>query len=158
VEEIETARTVTHSGYTIGGPESRVSRGAIDDAWAKQAVARRCNSRLAKYFKRRFTTHGDRRMAGIKGEFTEDNVTFKYGEVSYGTNRGIRISAGTRVQDYRFSPNPHDDPWYNKNQAKFYLQAAHAIAKLYLESGNQLFPRYGATIDVENVVYALLDR
>ncbi|OQO71050.1 hypothetical protein BH747_03350 [Enterococcus villorum] len=31
---------------------------------------------------------------------------------------------------YKFSPNPHNDPWYNKNQTKFYNQAAEAIASI----------------------------
>ncbi|ETX02968.1 MAG: hypothetical protein ETSY1_01680 [Candidatus Entotheonella factor] len=96
-------------------------------------------------------------MPGVKGSFTEQNVTFQYGEIDLGTNRGIRIndSAGRHSQEYKLSPNPHNDPWYNKHQTAFYNQAAHSIATLYFGGNSRLFPRYGKTINVNNIEYTL---
>lgn len=94
----------------------------------------------------------------ISGSVAIADETFEYNEVKYGTrgggNRGIRIRCGTRDQTYRFAPNPHSNPKYNKNQAGFYQDAATAIAG-QLTPRNGLFPRYGVTIAVQGEDYTL---
>ncbi|BAO07321.1 MULTISPECIES: hypothetical protein [Enterococcus] len=53
---------------------------------------------------------------------------YKWREASFGgTNRGYEINPGK--YRYQLSPNPHKDPWYNKNQVKFYNQGADQIEK-----------------------------
>lgn len=63
--------------------------------------------------------------AGISGSVTINGQNYKWIETSWGKNRGMTFNPGQHV--YQFAPNPHDDPWYNKNQQKFYNQAAAAI-------------------------------
>lgn len=87
-------------------------------------------------------------------------MTYEYNEVKYGTkgggNRGIYVRCGTRDQEYKFQPNPHASRQYNKNQSKFYVEAAKAVAgKL---TANGLLPRYGAVITVMGEDYTLAPR
>ena len=69
-------------------------------------------------------------MPGVTGTIEANGNTYKYMEVSYGTQRGIRVAlqgtAGTSYE-FKFSPNPHDLRAYNKKQSKFYEQAAQGI-------------------------------
>lgn len=58
----------------------------------------------------------------IDGTIKINNFQYKWMEASFGKNRGMTFNPGKL--NYQFSPNPHNDPWYNKNQAKFYKQAA----------------------------------
>ncbi|UKE82891.1 hypothetical protein PJ912_17485 [Pectobacterium colocasium] len=97
----------------------------------------------------------------VKGKFTKGGVDFTYAEQKYGSgagNRGIRIMAATRDQTYKFSPNPHDDPWYNKNQEKFYRTAAEALADSYLASPQKIFPRYGFKSTINKIEYTYGER
>ncbi|PGA90438.1 hypothetical protein [Bacillus toyonensis] len=64
--------------------------------------------------------------AGINSSVTVNNTTYKWSETSWGSNRGITINPGQHV--YQLSPNPHNDPWYNKNQVKFYDQIINQVA------------------------------
>ncbi|MFJ5318192.1 hypothetical protein [Pectobacterium versatile] len=96
--------------------------------------------------------------ADVKGKFNKDGVEFTYAEQKYGTNRGIRIMAVTRDQTYKFTPNPHDDPWYNKNQEKFYRTAAEALADSYLASQQKIFPRYGFKSIINKIEYTYGER
>jgi len=83
----------------------------------------------------------------IDGNVQKSNTNFHYIEQKYGNqgggNRGIRIylPGGGRDQTYKFSPNPHNDKWYNKNQSSFYRQSAEGLADYYLGHQNR-FPRY----------------
>lgn len=101
---------------------------------------------------------------GVTGTVSSGGVKYKYAEVAFGTNRGIRVSAETGARGsvtYKFTPNPHnaDSKWYNKNQAAFYQQAATAIVALTtVAGGNATFPAYGTQIEVHGVDYALSDR
>ena len=53
---------------------------------------------------------------------------YKWMEASFGgTDRGYAINPGN--YRYQLSPNPHKDPWYNKNQARFYTLGAQQIEK-----------------------------
>lgn len=64
----------------------------------------------------------------ITGSMKIEGKTYKWMEASFGgTNRGYEINPGKHR--YQLSPNPHNDPWYNKNQAKFYGQGAAQIEK-----------------------------
>jgi len=100
-------------------------------------------------------------MPGVNGTVTSGGVTYKYAEVSFGTNRGIRVSAdkGARGEaTYKFNPNPHnaDSKWYNKNQPAFYQKAATAIVGLTtVAGGNATFPAVGTVIEVHGVDYTL---
>lgn len=67
----------------------------------------------------------------IDGQMVINRVTYKWMEASWGNNRGMTINPGR--MNYQFSPNPHNDPWYNKNQVKFYNEAARQIQ----QQGNQ---------------------
>ncbi|MFJ5339085.1 hypothetical protein ACIPSD_08195 [Pectobacterium sp. CHL-2024] len=99
--------------------------------------------------------------ADVKGtlkNYQNSGVDFNYAEQKYGTNRGIRIMAGTRDQTYKFSPNPHNDPWYNKNQEKFYQTAAEALADSYLASQQRIFPRYGFKSIINKIEYTYGER
>jgi hypothetical protein len=79
---------------------------------------------------------------------------FCYVEVRTGT-RCIKIWTSPKPpQCYKFDPDPHNDRDYNKNQAKFYRDAATAIAQIYNDNGS--FPRYGkASITVNATTYRL---
>src|SRR5262249_54344491 len=83
----------------------------------------------------------------IKGTVSHGGHTFQYQEESWGTNRGITIFVkgfqGSSVT-YKLSPNPHDLRAYNKNQSKFYEQAATEVAKHYDGTHNR-WPAPGST-------------
>lgn len=65
----------------------------------------------------------------IAGNMKIEGEKYKWMEASFGgTNRGYEINPGK--MRYQLSPNPHNDPWYNKNQLKFYTQGADQIEKL----------------------------
>ncbi len=73
-------------------------------------------------------------MPAVKGTVTHGGKTFKYQEESFGTNRGITLSVTGVAKSnvtYKLDPNPHDLRAYNKNQTKFYQQAAQETAELY---------------------------
>ena len=108
-------------------------------------------------------TAGGALAANISGSlpnYKDSGITFNYVEQKSGGSgpgaRGIRIYiAGGRDQSYKFSPNPHDDPWYNKNQAKFYRQAAEALADAYLaKKPNPAFPRYDFKSMINGIEYS----
>lgn len=107
--------------------------------------------------------------AGITGDVTVTSPgpdgkpvtnSFHYQEESWSQNRGItiKLNGSTRPsQTYKFDPNPHNDPWYNKNQAKFYNQAAQQIGQYFNKRGS--FPRYGTeSITVNGIDYKLNSR
>lgn len=90
-------------------------------------------------------------------QLTQNGQTFTYGEQSFGTNRGIVMYRNGVKDDrhtYKFVPNPHDDRWYNKNQAKFYLYAAEAIAT-HLHTHANAWPPNNAAVSVNGVSYRL---
>lgn len=64
----------------------------------------------------------------IAGSMKVEGKTYKWMEASFGgTNRGYEINPGK--MRYQLDPDPHKDPWYSKNQAKFYNQGAKQIEK-----------------------------
>jgi hypothetical protein len=90
-------------------------------------------------------------------DITLDGVTFHYGEMSFsGLGRGISMYRKGVAKDnhvYKFKmPNPHDDPFYNKNQGKWYDEAANAIATQVNNGG---WPTDGGTVTVHGTVYTL---
>jgi hypothetical protein len=107
--------------------------------------------------------------AGIKGDISvtspgqnNQNETriFNYREESWSLNRGITITTKGEdnldrpPQTYKFNPNPHDDPWYNKNQKKFYEEAANQIGQYFNKKGS--FPRYDTElVTIHNISYKL---
>ena len=102
-------------------------------------------------------------LIGVNGTSKHGANTYKYAEASWGTNRGITMTAQKPAAGsvtYKFNPNPHNaDSWYNKNQQAFYQQAADAIAALTTVTGNvATFPPVGSTITVHKVTYTLGDR
>ncbi|TKI22218.1 hypothetical protein FC683_27065 [Bacillus cereus] len=96
--------------------------------------------------------------AGIKGQITINNINYNWIETSWGKNRGITFNPGNHV--YQLSPNPHNDPWYNKNQVKFYNAAVAEIAK----QGNKdkwsssKWPNSIKNIVVNKIPYTLTER
>ncbi|QSJ18880.1 hypothetical protein JYQ62_09070 [Nostoc sp. UHCC 0702] len=86
--------------------------------------------------------------------------SFYYQEESWSKNRGITIKLNNSTrpsQTYKFDPNPHNDPWYNKNQPKFYRDAAQQIGEYFNRRGS--FPRYGqASVTINGINYKLNQR
>ncbi|MEI4616589.1 hypothetical protein [Bacillus cereus] len=72
-----------------------------------------------------FTNHTTY-AAGISGSVTVNITTYKWSETSWGNNRGVSFNPGQHV--YQLSQNPHNDPWYNKNQIKFYDQVVNQVS------------------------------
>lgn len=92
----------------------------------------------------------------IAGTMNINGKTYKWMEASYNNNRGFKINPGN--MDYKFSPNPHDDPWYNKNQIKFYNKAADQIASQG-NSGKWVIGNWPSTIKVTvNKIDYVLER
>lgn len=97
--------------------------------------------------------------ANVNGKldnYKGSGYNFTYVEKKYGKgagNRGIRIMSDTRDQSYKFSPNPHSDRWYNKNQQQFYRIAAESLSDYYLSK--EKFPRYGFKAKINNIEYKL---
>jgi len=103
-------------------------------------------------------------MGVVSGSHKVGTFEFKYQEqqLSKGGagSRGIQIGvSGSKkgVQKYKFDPNPHDNPKYNKAQSKFYEEAAKALADYWVKAqataakdskdpsvaAEGKFPRYG---------------
>ncbi|EGO5846252.1 hypothetical protein D924_02910 [Enterococcus faecalis 06-MB-S-10] len=92
----------------------------------------------------------------ISGEMKVENVKYKWMEASFGgTNRGYTINPGKL--SYQLSPNPHKDPWYNKNQVKFYNLGAKQIEKQANEGKwhSKGWPENIYNISINNVNYTL---
>ncbi|MBJ8113810.1 hypothetical protein JDS99_30370 [Bacillus cereus group sp. N6] len=93
--------------------------------------------------------------AGINGSVTVNNTTYRWSETSWGNNRGVTLNPGQHV--YQLSPNPHNDPWYNKNQIKFYDQVINQVAM----QGNTAhwtataWPTTSSNITVNGITYTL---
>ncbi|KXY21465.1 hypothetical protein [Bacillus sp. FSL K6-0067] len=90
-----------------------------------------------------------------RAEIKINGVNYKWMEKSYGgTNRGIMFNPGRH--EYQFRPNPHDDPWYNKNQMKFYNEVALQV-KSKGDAGKWTKDNWPATIKitVHNIPYTL---
>ena len=100
-------------------------------------------------------------MTAVKGTVSSGGKTFKFQEESFGTNRGITMSVNGVAKSavtYKLVPNPHDLRAYNKNQTKFYTEAATQTAKLYDATGNK-WPAGGAKkITVLTETYTLANR
>jgi len=98
---------------------------------------------------------------GCGGKITIDGTVFEYSEsqIGNGRSRGIKISLeGTQnsSSEYKFNPNPHLNPWYNKNQPEFYHEAATRIPETW-KKNNGIFPWYGYKITINNTEYKLVD-
>jgi len=97
----------------------------------------------------------------ITGEVTVNGFTFKYGEIAYGTGRGIRIACDGNCTNYMIKPNPHDDSFYNKKTAQWYLKCATSFGGNYtVPAGNDVaaqlnWPVGDAGAEVNNVDYEL---
>jgi hypothetical protein len=95
----------------------------------------------------------------IKGTVNVDGRAFGYGETSAGKSRGIVMSTqGAGSMTYFFSPNPHNDPAYNKNQPTFYAQMANRIGEYYV--ANRDWPAFGTAVEIKisKVEYTLNNR
>lgn len=93
-------------------------------------------------------------MPGCNGTVTANGNSYKYMEVSYGTQRGISIALqGTAGSSYEFklSPNPHNSKAYNKKQSKFYEEIATEIA-------GQWPPTVGTKVTGLGIEYTLTTR
>ncbi|MCI8404679.1 MAG: hypothetical protein HFE49_07225 [Clostridia bacterium] len=63
----------------------------------------------------------------IQGTVRINNVNYRWREASFGgLNRGLEFNPGNHR--YKFRPNPHDDPYYNKHQVTWYESMASQIA------------------------------
>ncbi len=99
-------------------------------------------------------------ISPVKGTITIGANTFKFIEVQYGAGagqRGITVwGVGGANRNYKLSPNPHDEGWYNKNQAKFYQVVAQAICNAYTAAAG--LPAYNTVhVQPKGVQYALID-
>ncbi|WP_019420206.1 hypothetical protein [Paenibacillus sp. OSY-SE] len=70
---------------------------------------------------------------GVSGTVTINNVKYKYIEESFGKNRGITFNPGEHT--YKITPNPHDNPKYNKKQTQFYTEIAEGVKDQVERSG-----------------------
>ena len=92
----------------------------------------------------------------IKGSTTVNGVVYEYNEDIYGTNRGISIwrkGVSNDKHSYKLNPNPHDDPWYNKHQERFYLDLANEIGES--TNLNRHYPPFNSPVIVHNINYSL---
>lgn len=89
-------------------------------------------------------------------EFTINDTKFKWAETSFsGLGRGIsmhRVGVKDDQHVYKFQPDPHDDPFYNKNQGKWYDEMARAIAGATLANG---WPGNDFPVTIREVEYRL---
>lgn len=94
----------------------------------------------------------------IDGKITINGTTYKWKETSFGKNRGITFNPGNHK--YQLSPNPHKDPWYNKNQKAFYNYAAEEIEQIGNEErwATTNWPSVITGINVHNKTYTLTER
>lgn len=70
---------------------------------------------------------------GVSGTITINNEKYKYIEESFGKNRGITFNPGSHT--YKITPNPHDNPKYNKKQVQFYEEIAKGVKAQVEKSG-----------------------
>ncbi|WCF06699.1 hypothetical protein NDS46_20420 [Paenibacillus thiaminolyticus] len=70
---------------------------------------------------------------GVSGTIKINNETYKYIEESFGKNRGITFNPGNHT--YTISPNPHNNPKYNKKQVQFYAEIANGVKAQVERSG-----------------------
>jgi len=98
-------------------------------------------------------------LAPVKGTITIGANTFKYIEVQYGSGagqRGITVYGVGNPRTYKLSPNPHNETWYNKNQATFYKAVAQAICNAWTAAAG--LPAYNAIqVTPKSVTYNLID-
>lgn len=67
-------------------------------------------------------------LTKINGTVVINDDKYKWMETGTGgLTRGILFNPGN--YNYKITPNPHDDPWYNKNQQKFYTKLVKAVEK-----------------------------
>ncbi|WP_163652138.1 hypothetical protein [Listeria sp. PSOL-1] len=95
---------------------------------------------------------------GIEGNAVINGVKYKWSETSWSKNRGVTFNPGQHV--YQLAPNPHDDPWYNKNQVKFYNQLVDQV-KILGDAQKWLQDKWPNTISnvtVHGVNYTLAPR
>ncbi|MCC3409689.1 MAG: hypothetical protein JGK17_29890 [Microcoleus sp. PH2017_10_PVI_O_A] len=97
-------------------------------------------------------------MATIKGSVTVGGTKFEYAELDYGKNRGIaiwRLGVAKDRHEYLLTPNPHDDPWYNKHQEDFYREAATRIGEIFMRGNPNAYPPFGTKITIHSIDYTL---
>lgn len=98
-------------------------------------------------------------LKAINGEITIGTTTFVWSEYSQGKSRGIQMYRRGVARDshtYIFRPNPHNDPFYNKNQPNWYNEAAFKISSLTVT--NRAWPDNGTQITVAKIDYTLETR
>ena len=66
----------------------------------------------------------------IQGRICINGINYRWCEASFGTNRGMLFNPGRHR--YKFTPNPHNDPYYNKNQVRWYSE----MAEQFRRAGN----------------------
>ncbi len=71
-----------------------------------------------------------RTSSSVQGSITINGTNYRWTEWKQGKNRGMLFNPGEHL--YIFSPNPHSDPWYNKNQQKWYAD----MAREFQRAGN----------------------
>lgn len=67
-------------------------------------------------------------LGAIQGNITINGTNYRWMELSFGTNRGMCFNPGNNR--YEFRPNPHNDPWYNRNQATWYANMAREFKRI----------------------------
>lgn len=71
---------------------------------------------------------GDEILTTIQGSVTINGRSYRWMEIPLGTNRGMAFNPGNHR--YKFNPNPHRDPYYNKHQIEWYSEMANAFRRI----------------------------
>lgn len=69
-----------------------------------------------------------RTPASVQGNITINGTNYRWIEWRQGTNRGMLFNPGRHL--YIFSPNPHEDSWYNKKQPQWYAEMAREFQRV----------------------------
>ncbi|MEH7243840.1 hypothetical protein V7131_22300 [Bacillus sp. JJ269] len=91
----------------------------------------------------------------MSSSITINDQKYNWMEISRGNNRGMRFNPGQH--QYIFTPNPHNDKWYNKNQMTFYALAAKQV-EAKGNSGRWTTDNWPSSInniDIHGITYTL---
>lgn len=83
----------------------------------------------------------------IAGRIQINHIDYNWQEKSFGgLNRGMLYNPGRH--QYKFTPNPHEDPAYNRNQVRWYQ----AMAREFQRVGNGTWTRDNWSDTIRNLV------
>lgn len=103
-------------------------------------------------------------MPTVHGTVNSRGQAFNFREIQYGGGghgggqRGIYVGLnGGGTAEFSISPNPHDNPAYNRHQDEFYQTVAQAIADNYTDpnGANNNWDQAGGTAVFRGETYNL---